>query len=329
MKILGIGNAIVDILSRCDDKLLEALNLEKGTMQLVDTVRSQEIYQHVGPSIEISGGSVANSCALMGQLGAEVGFLGNINDDMFGKIFHHDLTSLGVNNITHPKTQSEPTASSIVLVTPDAQRTMCTHLGCAGLIDHKVTDEDLENVGLLYLEGYLFDSPSALDVMKDCIEKVKAQGGKIALSLSDPFCVERHHDAFWDLISSKDHGVDILFANEVETYSLFNIDAKNPELLKKCETMSILLFSTHGSEGIHIFSTSGYAHVPAYPVAEVLDTTGAGDAFAGGVLTGISQNQNPVSAAKLGAYCASAVIGQLGARIQENIHQAAREKGLL
>ncbi len=331
MEIIGIGNAIVDILSKCDDALLESLKLEKGTMQLVDEQQAASIYKAIGPTTEVSGGSVANSCAILANLGISTGFVGAVSDDTFGNIFTHDLNSIGVNNLFQPVQRSLPTATSIVLVTPDAQRTMNTHLGCSGLVDASVINEEsLREAGMVYLEGYLFDSPTARAAMEKAVTIMRQTGGKVALSLSDPFCVERHRDMFWGMITGDaEMKADIVFANEMETESLFGCRPDNHELDKQIVAHNITLFATHGAQGVEVLEPNSRTHVTAWEVDEVVDTTGAGDAFAAGVLAGLIRQRSAEDAARLGTLCAASVLGQMGARTQENLKMRAEELLLL
>ncbi len=331
MEIIGIGNAIVDILSKCDDALLESLKLEKGTMQLVDEQQAARIYQATGPTTEVSGGSVANSCAILANLGISTGFVGAVADDTFGNIFCHDLGSIGVKNLFSPEKRNLPTATCIVLVTPDAQRTMNTHLGCSGLVDADVINEEsLKEAGIVYLEGYLFDSPTARAAMEKAVTIMRQTGGKVALSLSDPFCVERHRDMFWGMITGDaEMKADIVFGNEMETESLFGCRPDNHELDQQIVAHNITLFATHGAHGVEVLEPNNRTHVTAWEVDEVMDTTGAGDAFAAGALAGLIRQRSAEDAARLGTLCAASVLGQMGARTQENLKIRAEELLLL
>tara|TARA_E500000081_G_scaffold142621_1_gene161633 strand:- start:656 stop:1651 length:996 start_codon:yes stop_codon:yes gene_type:complete len=331
MEIIGIGNAIVDILTKCDDALLEKLGLEKGTMQLADKEQAAAIYEAIGPTTEMSGGSVANSCAILAHLGISTGFVGAVADDSFGNIFAHDLQSVGVHNLFQPQAHALPTATSIVLVTPDAQRTMNTHLGCSGLVDASVMNEEsLSQAGMVYLEGYLFDSPTAREAMEKAVTIMRQTGGKVALSLSDPFCVERHRDMFWGMITGDaEMKADVVFANEMETESLFGCRPDSQLLDEQIVAHNITLFATHGAEGVEVLEPNNRMRVAAWDVEEVVDTTGAGDAFAAGVLAGLIRQYSAEHAARLGTLCAASVLGQMGARTQENLKLRAEDLLLL
>lgn len=311
--VLGIGNAIVDVLSFCEDAFLSSNDLAKGSMMLVEQSRSQALYAKVGQSTECSGGSVANSLAGLASLGAKTAFIGKVAGDQLGGIFTHDMRAVGVHFDTPPTKGDVSTANCLVLVTPDAQRTMATFIGACSLVSEADIDELLiAQSSITYIEGYLWDTENAKSAIRKAIRIAKKSGRKIAFTLSDTFCVDRHRDEFMQLIT---HDIDVLFANESEVKSLFETDdfaAAMKKLHGLCEVAAV----TRSEKGSVVLTKNEEVSVPANRVAQVVDTTGAGDLFASGFLFGYTRGWDMERCAALGNNCAGHIIAQLGARSQ-------------
>jgi sugar/nucleoside kinase (ribokinase family) len=309
--VAGIGNAIVDVLMPCDDATLAKKNLVKNTMTLVDGPRAAELYKGSGPSRECSGGSVANTLAGMASLGAKTAFIGKVSDDQFGSVFVRDLHSVGVHFSTPPANGGPATAICLVFVTPDAQRTMATHIGACSLLSENDIDEQIiSSAAVTYIEGYLWDTENAKDAIRKAIKIAHAHERKIAFTLSDVFCVDRHRNAFLELISND---IDILFANEAELKSLYetnDIDAALKRIRGVCPVVAV----TRSEKGSIVLTKKSMDVASAERVAKVLDTTGAGDLYAGGFLYGYTRGWDMKACAKLGNKCAAEIITQLGAR---------------
>lgn len=313
LDVVGIGNAIVDVLAQTDETFLKTYGLAKGAMQLITTVQAEALYAAMPPGIEISGGSAANTVAGIASLGGRAAYIGKVASDQLGEVFAHDIRAIGVTYATAPLDGSEPTARCLILVTPDGERTMNTFLGASALLGKTDVDEALVRAAsITYLEGYLFDPPEAKRAFVHAAEVAHAAGRKVALSLSDAFCVERHRESFLHLVT--DH-VDIVFANETEITSLFETkdwDAAAREIARRC-AMACLTRSAEGS----VILASGAAHeIPAHPVARVVDTTGAGDLYAAGVLYGLTHGMSAGEAGRIGAIAAAEIISHVGARPQ-------------
>jgi sugar/nucleoside kinase (ribokinase family) len=313
--LVAVGNALVDILAPAGDDFIEyqknAYGMEKGAMTLIEKDRATELYNQIGPAIESSGGSAANTMAGFASFGGAGGFIGKVSDDILGKIFKHDLRSMGVTFNTPPLPGSPPTGRCIILVTPDAQRTMNTFLGASVELDENDIDRDLIASGAItYLEGYLFDKEKAKKSFYKAAEYAHAAGRKVALTLSDPFCVGRHREDFLKLV---DKYVDILFANEEEIKSLYQtrtFEEAADQITAHCEVAAL----TRSEKGAVIVSKGKQIVIPAHPVEKVVDTTGAGDQFAAGFLYGISLNMNLEKCGLLGSMAASEVISHMGPR---------------
>ncbi len=309
--VLGIGNAIVDVLTHAEDGFLAAQGMAKGAMTLIDGRRAEELYALMGPGVEVSGGSAANTLAGVASLGGCGAFIGKVRNDQLGGIFRHDIRAAGVTFDTPAATDGPPTARCLIFVTPDAQRTMGTYLGAS--VELRPEDVDasvIRAAKVTYLEGYLWDAPAAKEAFLDAALLAHAADKKVALSLSDPFCVERHRDSFVELIRGH---VDLLFANEVEICSLFQVENFNEALqmtLNHCEVAAL----TRSEKGAVIISDSEVHVIDAAPVARVVDTTGAGDLYAAGFLYGYTQGRNLYDCGRLGAAAAAEVISHFGAR---------------
>ncbi|MBV8463636.1 MAG: adenosine kinase [Acidimicrobiales bacterium] len=328
LDVVAIGNALVDVLAPSTDEVLARLGLVKGTMALVDLERSRAIYEAMGPTTEASGGSAANTAAGIAGLGGEVAYLGRVADDELGRAFVHDIRSIGVRFDPRPAEAGADrmTGHCLVLVTDDAERTMATHLGVAADFDGvDLHAGHLSATQIVYLEGYLWDQPPAKAAMREAIEVAHAADAAVALSLSDPFCVQQHQREFLDLLTGD---VDLLFANEEEASLLFG----TPDLegtLGALEETGVLAAVTRGAEGCVVVAAGGPEAVPAAPVDRVVDTTGAGDLFAAGFLFGITHGLGPLDAARLGSLCAAEVVSHVGARPLADLRKLAAEAGLL
>ncbi len=327
LDILALGNAIVDILSRQDERFLADQALAKGTMALIDEARAESLYRLTGPATVVSGGSAANTAVGAAMLGASAGFVGKVRDDELGRLFAHDLRAVGVAFDTAPATEGPATARSFVLVTPDGERTMNTYLGaCVELGPADIVAETVASARIVYLEGYLWDPPAAKEAIRAAIRIAHEAGNRVALSLSDPFCVDRYRDEFRSLI--RDGSIDVLFANTQEIGSLFQT-ADLETALAGLREERILGVVTRSAEGAVVVGPDGTEAVPAAPVEHVVDTTGAGDLFAAGFLTGLVRDLDPRDCARLGGIAAAEVISHLGARPQADLAALAREAGLL
>ncbi len=308
--VVGIGNALVDVLSHEDDAFVVRTGVERGAMTMVDADRSNEIYAEMGPATEVSGGSAANTVAGIASFGGRAAYIGRVADDTFGKVFTHDLRSLGVHFDAPLATDGTPTGRCLIVVTPDAQRTMCTYLGVANQLDAASVDENLVRESeITYLEGYLWDEPSAKDAIRRAAAVAHDAGRRVAFTLSDPFCVDRHRDEFLGLV---EQDIDILFANEHEITSLYQVETFDevlPHVRSHCEIAAL----TRSALGSVIVTGDGVHVVDAEP-ADVVDTTGAGDMYAAGFLFGLTHGYGIADCGRLASAAAAEVISHLGAR---------------
>ncbi len=309
--VLGIGNALVDVLSNESDDLVSRLGLVKGSMALIDEERMRELYGAMGPGTELSGGSAANTMVGVASLGGRAHYIGRVRDDALGSIFAHDLRAAGVGYTATAASEGPATGCCLVLVTPDAERTMNTFLGASSLLASGDVDETVvAQAKVVFLEGYLFDRPEAQEAFTLAADLAHRHGAQVALTLSDLFCVERHRDSFRELVAGH---VDLLFANSDEITSLYEVDtvdAAVPRLLDDCELATVTR-SEHGALVVHRGEVSA---VPAEKVERVVDTTGAGDQFAAGFLAAHVRGSTPEVAAAVGCVAAAEVIGHLGPR---------------
>ena len=316
LDIVGIGNAIVDVLTTTDDSFLERLSLKKGSMTLVDESKAKELYEMTTNRIQKSGGSVANSLACVAQLGGKAAFIGRVRNDKLGEIFTEEISTTGTIFKTTASTMGPSTARCVIFITPDTQRTMCTYLGASVLLEPE--DLDLSTVGeakIVYLEGYLWDNQAAKNAFIKAAEIAKNAGRKVALSLSDSFCVNRHRESFVKLIEDY---VDILFANEDEITTLYKTSSLNTaieQLKRKCNLASI----TIGEKGSILISNGKEIKIDPFILGKAIDTTGAGDLYAGGFLKGIADGLEPETSAKIGSICAGHIVTQLGSRSNTNL----------
>ncbi|MDP9389586.1 MAG: adenosine kinase [Actinomycetota bacterium] len=311
LDVVAVGSAIVDVLVEVDDTEVERHGLVKGTMALVDAPRAAALHESMVPAVEASGGSAANTAAGLASFGGAAAFIGKVRDDPLGQVFASDIRAVGVEFATPPATEGPATARCLVLVTPDAQRTMSTYLGAATHLGPGDIDEDLvARAEVTYLEGYLWDPPEAIDALRRAVGLAHAAHRRVALSLSDPFCVDRHRDEFLDLLDGE---VDVLFANEVELVSLFEVDLLGEALRAvrgRCEVAAVTL----GPRGSVVVTDDCVTECPAAPVDPVVDTTGAGDLYAAGFLYGLTRGADLARCAELGTLAAAEVISHLGAR---------------
>ncbi len=308
--VIGLGSAIVDVLAFCDDTILGELGLAKGSMALIDESRAETLYTHMGPSNECSGGSAANTLAGLASLGGRGAFIGKVKRDQLGEIFTHDIRACGVQFNTTPADSGAATARCLIFVTPDAQRTMNTFLGaCLGLTPADIDNAPISQAHILYLEGYLWDSPAMLAAARHAIATAEAADTRVALTLSDSFCVDRHRDALLAQLPE----VDILFANEAEIIAL----TQAPDFTtaqQRAQDLCDIIVITRSEKGAVVLADGKVEIVPAEAVTDVVDTTGAGDLFASGFLYGATRGWDVRACASLGNACAGKIIQQTGAR---------------
>lgn len=322
--VVAIGNAIVDVIARADDALIDAEGLTKGSMRLIDGVEAERLYAAMGPAIEMSGGSAANTLAGMAALGERCAFIGQVADDQLGAVFTHDLRALGVAYETPALKEGAPTARCLILVTPDGQRTMNTFLGASHLLDQAMIDEAwIADADILYLEGYLWDPPLSRAAMRRAIDVARAAGRKVAFTLSDAFIIDRHGPDFRALIAE---GLfDILFANEVEIRALAETQDFEAAVARIAPQVPLLVV-TRGAQGALAIEGGARTEVGAEPIDTVVDTTGAGDLFAAGFLAGLAENRAIADCLTMGAVCAREIIAQVGPRAQTDLKAKVAER---
>jgi len=320
LDVVGIGNAIVDVLVQTDDGFLQAHDLQKGGMALIDEPQAERLYKASGPGLETSGGSVANTMVGIAQLGGKAGFIGRVRNDQLGEIFSHDIRAVGARFDTPAATSGATTARCLIYVTPDAERTMCTFLGASTQLEPEDLDLSMvREAKVLYLEGYLWDSPAAKRAFIAAAEACRDSGGQVALSLSDGFCVDRHRESFLDLVNGH---VDVLFANDVEIMSLYETDDFDTAV-KQVSGCCRVAALTRGAKGSVVLSGDQRWDIGIVSLGDLLDTTGAGDLYAGGFLHGYTQGESLERCGQLGALCAGQIVTQLGARPQISLKQLA------
>jgi len=325
--VIGLGNAMVDVLAQCGDDMLHDQGIQKGVMQLIDMDRAVDLYAAIGPAREISGGSAANTLAVLTSLGGTGAYIGKVRDDQLGQIFAHDLRAQGCDYLG-PWAAADSAAETgrcIVLVTPDGERSMNTYLGASEhLAAQDLTDVDFAAAKWLYLEGYRFDGPDSFAAFDQAIAATRAGGGRIALTLSDPFCVGRHHAAF--LALAQDH-VDLLFCNRAELCALYVSDDL-PHALMRAGADVDMVVCTDAENGVHIAHNGAVQHIPTHSV-DIIDATGAGDAFAGAFLWGLCAGHTLDLCARMGNLAAGHIITQIGARAMVDLRQLYSDHGLI
>jgi sugar/nucleoside kinase (ribokinase family) len=323
--VVGIGNAIVDIIARADDGFLSKHDLAKGFMRLIDADEATRLYAAMGPAVERSGGSAANTMVGVASFGGLAAFIGKVADDDFGRVFAHDIQAAGVTFTTPPSKGATPTARSLILVTPDGERTMNTFLGVSPELARGEVDAELiSSARVVYLEGYLFDRPEAKAAFRQAADIADQAGRQVALTLSDPFCVERHRAEFVELIRSR---IDILFANEAEIKALYQTPAFD-DAARRAREMTKLAVLTRSAKGSVIFSGDKATTIAAERVRSVVDTTGAGDMYAAGFLYGLTQGKSLEKCGHLGSLAAGEVISHLGARPETPLAKLAAARGI-
>ena len=324
--VLGIGNAIFDVLVRTDEKFLSRHGMTKGGMTLIDEARAEAVYKAMGPAIEMSGGSAANTIVGLASLGADVAYVGKVKDDQIGGLYTHDIRSAGVSFETRPAGAGPATGCSYILVTPDGERTMNTYLGAAqDLRPSDIDEAQIAAAEVVYLEGYLWDPPQAKEAFIKASEIAHKNGRRVALTLSDAFCVDRYRGEFLDLI--RKGTVDIVFANEHELRSLYETAdfAVASMALQKDAKLAVV---TRSEKGCVVVTPDRIEAVPAAPIEQVADVTGAGDLFAAGFLVGLARGKDHKTAARLGGLAAAEVIQHIGARPSVSLKALAAENGL-
>ncbi len=324
--VLGIGNAIVDIIARTEEDFLAKHGMNKGSMALIDEPRAEAIYAAMGPVTESSGGSAANTIAGVASFGGRTAFVGKVKGDKLGKSFTHDIRAGGVAFTTPPSSDGPATARCFVLVTPDGERTMNTYLGAAqDLHPRDLDEEQIASAAITYLEGYLWDPKNAKEAFRKAATVAHAAGRKVALTLSDSFCVGRYRAEFLELITSRT--VDLVFANESELLALYetsDFDTALAQLRKDAALAAV----TRSEKGCVVASSTEVVAVPAFPVDKLVDTTGAGDLFAAGFLFGLARGASYRSCGELGGLAANEVIQHLGARPETSLKSLAAASGI-
>ena len=325
-QVVGIGNAMVDVLARAKDSFLAEAGIEKGIMQLIDMRRAVELYGSIGPAREVSGGSAANTIAGIAHLGGRTAYVGKVKDDQLGAIFAHDLRAQGAVYETAfaPKDAVDETGRCLIIVTPDGERSMNTYLGVTEFLTSDDIDENqMSEAEWIYLEGYRFDGPESHAAFAKAISACKASGGRVSLTLSDPFCVGRHRDAFRTMIQDD---VDLLFCNRAEMLSMYETDDFEAALALAAKEIAIVA-CTDSEHGAHILSGGERWHAPAVPT-KIVDATGAGDLFAGAFLWALTHGYSLQDCGQIGNIAASEVISHLGARPEQDLNMLIAQAGL-
>jgi sugar/nucleoside kinase (ribokinase family) len=325
--VLCIGNAIVDIIARCDEAFLTGNGIVKGAMNLIDAERAELLYSRMGPAIEASGGSAGNTAAGVASFGGRAAFFGKVSKDHLGHIYTHDIRAQGVAFDTRPLEGSPPTARSMIFVTPDGERSMNTYLGaCVELGPEDVEADKAAGAKVTYFEGYLWDPPRAKEAIRLTAQLAHAAGREVSMTLSDPFCVDRYRDEFLDLMRSGT--VDIVFANESELKSLYqtaSFEAGLELIRRDCKLAAV----TRSERGSVVVRGDETVPIEAIEIEELVDTTGAGDLYAAGFLYGYTAGRSLADCGALGSLAAGLVIQQIGPRPQASLRQAAQQRGLL
>jgi sugar/nucleoside kinase (ribokinase family) len=325
LDVVGIGNAIVDVIAHADEGFLAQEGLAKGAMTLIDSARADSLYARMGAAVESSGGSAGNTMAGIASLGGAGGYIGKVRDDFLGQVFRHDITAIGVRFETPPATEGPGTARCLICVTPDGQRTMATYLGaCVELGPEDLDGELIGSAQVTYLEGYLFDPPRAQEAFRAAAAMAHAAGRRVALSLSDPFCVGRHRAAFRELVTGE---IDILFANEAEICSLYDTGDFVAAAKAVCSHVEVAALTRSAAGSVIICGDEAH-RVEAAPVDRVADTTGAGDLYAAGFLYGLTRGLPLAICGEIGSVCAAEVISHVGARPEVALSALVKAAGL-
>jgi sugar/nucleoside kinase (ribokinase family) len=325
--VVAVGNALVDVLANAEDDLLTSLGMVKGSMDLIDTTRAETVYASMGPGIEMSGGSAANTMVGVASLGGRAAYIGRVRDDELGAVYTHDLRAAGVTFDMPAADAGLSTGVCLVLVTPDAERTMNTYLGASAELHADDVDPDLvRSAAFTYLEGYLWDSPSAQDAFRFASDVAHEAGRQVALTLSDGFVVDRHRDTFLELIEGS---VDVLFANDTEIEMLYEVDSFDAALAKVRHHCSVAAL-TRGAQGSVLLAGDDVVEVDVEPIpgGRLIDTTGAGDLYAAGVLHGLAGGRDLHTCGRLGGLAAAEIISHLGPRPQTSLAALAAAAGL-
>jgi sugar/nucleoside kinase (ribokinase family) len=325
-QVVGIGNALVDVISHIEDGFLAANGVERGIMQLIDRERAIDLYGHMGPAREVSGGSAANTIAGLAALGARTAYVGKVKDDQLGAIFAHDLKAQGADYATPlaPPGHAHETGRCMVLVSPDGERSMSTYLGVSEFLAPADIDEgQMAAAEWIFLEGYRYDGPDSIAAFEKAVRASKRAGGKVAITLSDPFCVERHRAEFLRMIRAD---VDLLVANEHELMSLYQTDDLEAAMARARAEIPVTA-CTVGARGAHVLAGEDRVHAPATAV-QVVDATGAGDLFAAGFLHGLTTGRDWLTSARMGCLAAGEVISHIGARPEADLSRLFADAGL-
>jgi sugar/nucleoside kinase (ribokinase family) len=324
--VLGIGNAIFDVLVQTDEGFLKRHGMTKGGMALIDEARALAIYGDMGPAVEMSGGSAANTIVGIASFGARTAFIGKVKDDQIGRLYSHDITAANVAFATAPASGGPATGCSYILVTPDGERTMNTYLGAAQeLMPGDIDPAEIAASAIVYLEGYLWDPKNAKDAFLKAAKIAHDASRQVALTLSDAFCVDRYRGEFLDLM--RNGTVDLIFANEAELHSLYQTSDFDTALMQLRNDVKLGVV-TRSEKGCVVATKDGVTAVPAFPIEKLVDTTGAGDLFAAGFLFGLVRGAGHESCGRLGALAAAEVIQHIGARPQLSLQELASKNGL-
>ena len=327
-QVVGIGNAMVDVLSHCADDFLTSHGIEKGIMQLIDMERAVALYGETGPATEMSGGSAANTIAGMAHLGGRTAYVGKVKDDQLGAIFAHDLRAQGAVYETPlaPRDAEAETGRCIILVTPDGERSMNTYLGVTEhLAPSDIDEAQVADAEWIFLEGYRFDGPESHEAFAKAITACKGAGGRVSITLSDPFCINRHRKDFATMLRDD---VDLLFANRAEIETMYEGAGSFDAALNAAAAEVETVVCTEGGEGCHVLNAGKRWHVPAIPT-DVVDATGAGDLFAGAFLWGMAEGHDLETCARMGNIAASEVISHLGARVEADLNALFQKHGVV
>ena len=324
--VLTIGNAIVDVMAKVDEEFVARENLVKGSMNLIDEVRAEELYAHMGPATERSGGSAGNTAAGVASFGGRAAYFGKVKDDQLGQIYRHDMRALGVHFDTQATTEGPATARSFILITPDGERTMNTYLGaCVNLTKKDIDESVVRDARVTYMEGYLYDKPEAKQAFRHAAKVARSANRLTSITLSDSFCVERHRDDFLQLIRSS---IDIVFANESEIKSLYQTQSFDGAMKAIREDCAIAVL-TRSEKGSVVTRGNFTVEIPAFHAPQVVDVTGAGDLYAAGFLYGFTRELDLKQCAQLGSLAASEVISHIGPRPDVNLREHALGHGLI